>query len=111
MRELPVVPRARASRDVDEAIQYYLQEGAASAALGFIDELEKAYGRLSRHPALGSTRYAYELDLPDLRCWSLGKYPYLVFYMTHPDHVDVWRVLHAVRDIPRMFCDPGAFSR
>ncbi|TAN25469.1 MAG: type II toxin-antitoxin system RelE/ParE family toxin [Castellaniella sp.] len=111
MKELPVVPRAMANRDVDEAIQYYLQESAVSAALGFIDELERAYAHLSRHPAMGSTRYAYELDLPDLRCWSLGKYPYLVFYVTRADYVDVWRVLHAVRDIPPMFCDPDALSR
>lgn len=27
-------------------------------------------------------------------------YPYLVFYIKHPDHIDVWRVLHGQRDIP-----------
>lgn len=52
------------------------------------------------HPATGSPRYAHELNLPGLRCWSLARYPYLVFYVEHPDHIDVWRLLHGQRDIP-----------
>ena len=24
----------------------------------------------------------------------------LIFYVEHPDHIDVWRVLHGKRDIP-----------
>jgi len=30
----------------------------------------------------------------------LARYPYLVFYVEHADHIDVWRVLDARRDIP-----------
>jgi len=37
-----VVPREQANRDIDDAIAYYLGEGAESAALSFIDELEGA---------------------------------------------------------------------
>jgi len=32
--------------------------------------------------------------------WRLRRFPYLVFYLTHPTHVDVVRVLHEARDIP-----------
>ena len=35
-----------------------------------------------------------------LRSWPLRGYPYLVFYVERDDHVDVWRLLHAERDIP-----------
>jgi hypothetical protein len=35
-----------------------------------------------------------------LKSWSLSRYPYLVFYVEGPDHVDVWRVLHRQRYIP-----------
>jgi toxin ParE1/3/4 len=45
-------------------------------------------------------RYAHELDLPGLRSWALSRYPYLVFYVERPDHVDVWRVLNSQRDLP-----------
>jgi hypothetical protein len=37
-----VVSRARAVRDVDEAIKHYLEEGAGQAALGFIGALGQA---------------------------------------------------------------------
>lgn len=100
MKVKPVIPREQARRDVDQAISYYLEQEAAPAALGFIDALEKAYGHIGRHPATGSMRYAHELDLPGLRSWPLTRYPYLVFYVERPDHVDVWRVLHSQRDIP-----------
>ena len=41
MAAKPVIPRVQARQDVDEAIAYYLQAGAASAAIGFIDALER----------------------------------------------------------------------
>ena len=100
MTAKPVVPREQAKRDVDDAIAYYLSEGAETAALGLIDALEQAYGHISRHPATGSQRYAFELNLPGLRVWPLTRYPYLVFYVERPDDIDVWRVLHGQRDIP-----------
>lgn len=105
MRAKPVVPRAQANLDVDEAVAYYLGEDAPQAALGFIDALDKAYAHLGRHPGTGSPRYAHELNLPGLRAWPLTGYPHLVFYVDRPDHVDVWRVLHGQRDIPAWMQD------
>lgn len=62
--------------------------------------MESAYAHIARHPATGSSRYAHELDVAGLRSWPLGRFPYLVFYVERADHVDVWRVLHAERNIP-----------
>lgn len=100
MKVKSVVPRTLANRDVDESVAYYLSEASDAVALGFIDALEKAYGHIARHPATGSPRYAHELNLPGLRAWPLTRYPHLVFYIEHPDYIDVWRVLHGQRDIP-----------
>ena len=100
MKAKAVVPRKQANQDVDGAIAYYLSEGAGSAALDFIDELEKAYSHISRHPGTGSMSYAHDLDLPGLRFWPLTRFPYLVFYFEQSDCLDVWRVLHGRRDIP-----------
>jgi toxin ParE1/3/4 len=94
------VLRTRADRDVEEAIDFYLGEGVSRAALKFIDALEQALGDIERHPAIGSTRYATELDLPGLRCWQIKGYPHLVFYIEREGYLDVWRVLHGSRDIP-----------
>jgi toxin ParE1/3/4 len=103
----PVVPREQARRDVEDAVAHYLAESTETAALGCIDALEIAYRHIGRHPDTGSPRYAHELNLPDLRSWPLTRYPNLVFYVEHPDHVDVWRVLHGQRDIPACMQEPG----
>ena len=106
MKVRPVVPREQAHRDVEDAVAYYLAQDAESAALGFVETLERAYGHIGRHPASGSPRYAHELNLPGLRSWTLTRFPYLVFYVERPDHIDVWRVLHGQRDIPAWMQEP-----
>lgn len=108
MKTKPVVPREQARRDVEDAVAHYLAEGTEAAALGFIDALEKAYHHIGRHPATGSPRYAHELDQPGLRAWPLTRYPYLVFYVEHPDYIDVWRVLHGKQHIPAWLQEPDA---
>lgn len=102
-----IVPRERANRDIDAAIEYYLLEAGEKAALGFIDALEKAFRHIARHPASASPRYALELDLPGLRSWPLKRYPHQVFFVERDDHIDVWRVLHGQRDIPSSMREPG----
>jgi len=106
MKVRPVVPRALARRDIEDAIAYYLAEGSAQAAMGFVDAIEQAFAHMGRHPATGSPRYAHELNLPGLRCWPLKRYPYLAFYVERDDHVDVWRILHGQRDIPAWMQEP-----
>jgi len=106
MKVRPVVPRALARRDIEDAIAYYLAEGSPQAAMGFVDAIEQAFAHIGRHPATGSPRYAHELNLPGLRCWPLKRYPYLAFYVERDDHVDVWRILHGQRDIPAWMQEP-----
>jgi len=105
----PVVPRAQADRDVDHAVAYCLNEGSEQAALGLVDALEQAFHHISHHPAAGSPRYAHELNLPGLRSWVMSPYPYLIFYVERPSHIDVWRVLHVQRDIPARMRDPDSW--
>ena len=105
MSQKPVIPRTLACSDVDQAIAYYLEREAQQAALGFIDSLEHTYAQIGRYPDSGSPRYAHELDLPGLRSWPINGYPHIVFYVDRPDHIDVWRVLHGVRDLPAWLGD------
>ncbi len=100
MTAKPVVPRARARRDIEEALDHYLTVAGERVALRFVDEVERAFGHIGRHPLSASDRYAHELDLPGLRFWPLRRFPYLVFFVDGPPHVDVWRVLQAERDLP-----------
>ena len=100
MSAKPIVPRASAERNIDDAIDRYLDEAGEDVALAFVDALERTFEHIAHHPATGSPRYRHELDLPGLRSWPLKRHPYLVFYIEREDHVDVWRVLHGERDIP-----------
>ncbi|BDC45523.1 type II toxin-antitoxin system RelE/ParE family toxin [Paraburkholderia terrae] len=101
MTSKPVVPTRQAQQDLETGIDYYLfEEGSEAAALGFITAVEDAFQRLGKNPAMGSPRYAYELDLPGLRSWPLKRDPHLVFYVERDDYVEIWRVIHGVRDIP-----------
>jgi toxin ParE1/3/4 len=100
MTAKPIIPREQARRDVEAAVDFYVSEAGEAIALRFIDAVERAYRAIGSHPEAGSPRYGHELDLPGLRSRLLKGYPYLIFYIEREGHVDVWRVLHAQRDIP-----------
>ena len=104
----PVVLRERTRRDIDEAIEHDLSEAGPAAALDFVNALEETCRRIGERPASGSPRHAHELDLPGLRFKSVGKFPYLVFYVEREADIDVWRVLHGARDIPAWMRPPDA---
>jgi len=101
----PVIPRARAHADVDLAVEYCADEAGADVTVGFIDALEQAYTFIGEMPAARSTRWAHELNLPGLRTIRLKGFPWIVFYLEFETHVDVWRVLHAKRDMPAWLAD------
>jgi toxin ParE1/3/4 len=103
----PLVPRERARRDVEGAVGYYALQAGEQAALGFIDALEAAYRLIADYPQSGSQRHAHELGLPDLRSRALQRYPYLVCYVEGSGAIDIWRVLHAQRDIPQWMEEPS----
>ena len=108
MSRKTVLFRELAHRDVEAAVDYYVREAGLNVALGFIDALQSTYRTVAAHPALGSPRYAQELALPGLRSVAMRGFPYLVFYRERDDHIDVWRVLHARRDIPSRMREPEA---
>lgn len=105
MTAKPVIPRSKARTDVELATEYYADEVGADVAFGFLDALEQAYTFIGEMPAGGSSRWSHELNLPGLRTMGLKGFPWLVFYLELEAHVDVWRVLHAKRDMPAWLAD------
>lgn len=105
MTPKPVIPRAKAQADVELAIDHYASEAGTDIALRFVDALEQAYAFLGETPAAGSSRWSTELNLPGLRSVALKGFPWLVFYVETEAHVDVWRLLHAKRDMPSWLSD------
>ena len=57
---------------------------------------------------MGSPRYAHQLAMSGLRTRLLRRFPFLIVYRDEHDHIDVWRVLHAQRDIPSQLCEDDA---
>lgn len=89
-----VVTTRRAQEDIEAAVTHYLDEGALDAAAAFVDALEDTTRLISRHPEIGSSRFAVELDLPGLRDFSLRRFPYVILYGDVRDTVSVYRILH-----------------
>lgn len=102
----PVRLRELAATDLEDASDYYRRHGGEQVALDFIDVVERGIERIGRSPHVGSLRFAYELAIPDLRAWPLPRLPYIVFYIVKDDEIDVWRILHARRDVSSTVAPP-----
>jgi toxin ParE1/3/4 len=94
----PVIARALARQDVENAVDYYAGEAGADIAVQFVDALKDAYHRIGVRPGTGSPRFGHELEVPGLRSRKIARFPFLIFYLERDDHIDVWRVLHNQRD-------------
>jgi toxin ParE1/3/4 len=101
----PVIRRQRARRDVEDAADYYYENGGEVLELQFIDAVEETFGLVAEMPGIGSPRYAEILQRSGLRCLRVKRFPYLVFYIEHPDRIDMLRILHQCRDIPAILQD------
>ena len=92
--------RTSAVDDIKAAAIYYHRKAGPETALEFVEALKEAINHLRQFPLIGSFRFASELDVPDLQNWPLQKFPYIIFYAASAEHIDIWRVLHARRDVP-----------
>jgi toxin ParE1/3/4 len=95
---LPVIPRERAHQDLEDILNYYDCQAGVGVATDFIREFSLAHTQVSKYPKIGSTRLCEKANPPNLRVWSLKKYPHQIFYRIETDRVDVWRVLHSRRN-------------
>jgi toxin ParE1/3/4 len=96
----PVRLRRLAADDIDAALDYYTTSAGGDVATRFLDAAQRCLSQLSRPPHAGTLRFAFELEIPELRAWPIAKVPFLVFYVERDAEIDVWRLLHTSRDIP-----------
>ena len=101
----PVQLRRLAAGDIDAALGHYRDEVGPAVAASFVGAVERALAHLARHPHNGSLRFAFELGVPELRAWTIKRFPYVIFYVELDPRIDVWRVLHARRDVPATLAD------
>ncbi|MGH8111743.1 MAG: type II toxin-antitoxin system RelE/ParE family toxin [Rhodanobacteraceae bacterium] len=96
----PIVLLPRAERDVTDTTDKHRDEGGATRAAPWVQSLSAALQHVGAYAASGSPRYADVLTMPGLRFWRVRRFPCLVFYVDRVAQVDIWRVLHAHRNIP-----------
>jgi toxin ParE1/3/4 len=80
-----------AQADADEAIDWYIAEGAPAAAEDFVNELEHALNLLRRFPNVGHN------GLRRTRILPLQSFAYSLVYRVLPDRVRVIAVAHHSR--------------
>ena len=87
----------RAQGDFDQ-IWDHISEGSVSAADRFLELIRTKCEMLAQHPLAGEARP--ELGA-NLRAFPVGNY--IIFYRPDSDGIEVVRVLHGARDIPKQF--------
>lgn len=95
----PVIRLQSAQADEREVVAHYAREAGLDIAFRFTEAVRDTYRSIGDRPAIGSPRYGDILGIENLRSRTVKRFPYLVFYVELEDHVDIWRVLQAQRDI------------
>lgn len=101
----PIVLLPRAERDITDTTDAYRGQGGEALAAKWVQSLSAALRHVAAYAASGSPRYADVLAIPGLRFWRVRRFPYLVFYVDRVAQADIWRVLHAHRDLPAWLRD------
>ncbi len=96
--------RPQADRDTDLAAAFYAREANVDTALPFLVAVDQVYERLAQHPQIGTIVKNFEPRLAEVRFWPVpGFESHLVFYVPLRGVVEILRVLHGARDLPRLF--------
>src|ERR1041384_6075005 len=94
--------RPDAHRDLDD-IAAHIQKDNDEAAIRFLDNAAATFDMLARAAGIGTLYRVRGARFTELRCFPVrGFGNYLVFYDRMPDRIDVVRVLHGARNIPRI---------
>jgi plasmid stabilization system protein ParE len=102
VNELVVRPQAEA--DIDAAAGFYAGEEDVELGLRFYDAVERTLEALVQQPNLGSVQAWVADRLRGCRRWPVAR-PFgvhQIFYLAHASGIEVVRLLHGSRDLPRL---------
>ena len=107
--------RPRAIRDLSDIAVYLAEEsGSDDLAYRFLDAAEASFENLASMARMGAQREYGDPALAGVRMWRVAGFDnYLIFYRQTKSGIEVIRVLHAKRDIDRLFegCSWRLFER
>lgn len=83
---------------------FALEIGDIDLADRFSASAKKTFEVLARAPGLGRSRPFGRESLKDIRSWRVeGFSRYLVFYRATKTPIEIVRVIHGARNLPRLF--------
>jgi toxin ParE1/3/4 len=88
---LPVVLRAEAEREFDEAFDVYDAQGVGLASQ-FAAEIQRVFDRVAASPLIHPIVFA------DIRKAVVRRFRYCVYYRAHAERIEVIAVFHTSRD-------------
>lgn len=89
--------------DVATQFAWYVQHAGEVVAWRFFESVNATLSALAEHPAKGRRRQFQHKALRELRSFPVRE-PFdrfLIFYRATPDKLEVWRLMHGARDLPR----------
>jgi toxin ParE1/3/4 len=99
-RRIRILPEADA--DLDDHFAY-LQDESPSAAFRFLESADETFRLLSEQPRIGYLRKSAQPNLKDIRSFPVSGFPnWLVFYRPTGSGIEIVRILHGARNIPRI---------
>ena len=85
-------------------LSVYIGQNNLKAGIEFLDALENTCKIIASAPLIGSRRSYSNKILHNIRMLPIRKFPsYLIFYQPLKNGVDVIRIVHGARDLPRLF--------
>ncbi len=104
MKPIRITPKA--DSDVDQCFEW-IHSNNPAAARRFLEALDLTYATVSQMPGIGSRRYADIALMPGIRMIKVkGFENYLLFYIEREAVIDIVRVLHSARNIPKALQSP-----
>lgn len=79
-------------------IWLYIAQDSVVNADRFIDLLQSKHAIIASQPRIGTPRPDFG---PEVRSYPVGQY--ILFYRLHAGRIELLRVLHGARDLPRLF--------
>jgi toxin ParE1/3/4 len=92
-----VIRSDQAQRDLDEILDY-LDSQSTQAADRFAVKFEQTCNLHAAHPQIGASAEECATNLRQFTVWN-----YAVFYRPVEDGIEVIRIIHGARDIPKLF--------
>ncbi len=90
-----------ASRDIDGILEYIIEQSGANRALGVYRKLCEGFSRIAEQPRVGHVRD----DLADESLRVFKVFSYLIIYRPDTKPIQIIRVIHGARDLPRAIED------